>query len=352
MSEPAVRIFAPELIAFGEAVLKSLDVAEAKARLVATSLVAANLRGTDSPGIALLPAYVNQLEWGNVDRAADGHVASENGACMIYDCHNGIGQATAEICCGHAIRLAGGHGISMVSARHANHFGAAAFWAQKMSAAGQIGIVVCDATPMVPPWQGREPRVGTNPICMAVPGPWLLDMATTTVAVNRIFNAAVNRQATIPHGWAMDRAGVPTIDTEAARTGMPMPLGGYKGSGLALLVEILCAVLSGGAMSSEIGGMRTPGLQSHYNHAFLAIDIQRFMPVAEFSARMEHLVALVKSAAPATGYDEVLVAGDPEWRSEADRTRNGIPLGAGTWEELTRTAQRRGVAMPDVRLSS
>src|SRR5579862_8122743 len=332
MSEPEIRIFAPELIAFGQRILESLGVAESKAHLVAASLVAANLRGTDSHGIALLPAYVNQLEWGNVDPAADGHVASENGACMVYDSGNGIGQATAAVCCAHAIRLAQAHGISMVSARHANHFGAAAFWAQKISAAGHIGIVVCDATPMVPPWQGRQPRVGTNPICMAVPGPWLLDMATTTVAVNRIFNASVNRRPTIPHGWAMDSAGVPTTDTEAARTGMPMPLGGYKGSGLALLVEILCAVLSGGAMSSEIGGMRTPGLQSRFNHAFLAIDIQRFMPVAEFTARIEHLVALIKSAAPATGYDEVLVAGDPEWRAEAERTEHGIPLGAGRSE--------------------
>jgi LDH2 family malate/lactate/ureidoglycolate dehydrogenase len=184
---------------------------------------------------------------------------------------------------------------------------------------------------------------------MAVPGPWLLDMATTTVAVNRIFNANVNRQPTIPHGWAMDAEGVPTTDTGIALLGgMPMPLGGYKGSGLAMLVEILCAVLSGGAMSTEIGGMRTPGLQSRFNHAFLAIDIERFMPVAEFTARARHLVALIKSAAPAAGYSEVLVAGDPEWRTEAQRTRDGIPLGAGTWEELAKLARKLGVGVPRV----
>jgi LDH2 family malate/lactate/ureidoglycolate dehydrogenase len=348
MPESGIRIAAPELISFAERILETLDVAAAKARLVATALVAANLRGTDSHGIGLLPAYVNQLEWGNVDARAEGHVVSENGCAMVYDCDNGIGHVTAEICCGHAIRLARAHALALVSARQANHFGAAAFGAQKISAAGQIGMVFCDATPMVPPWQGRQPRVGTNPICMAVPGPWLLDMATTTVAVNRIFAAATNRLPTIPHGWAMDSDGVPTIDTEAARQGMPMPLGGYKGSGLALMVEILCAVLSGGAMANEIGAMRIRGLQSRYNHAFLAIDIERFMPVAEFTARMEHLVKLVKSAAPAAGYDEVLVAGDPEWRAEAERTRNGVPLGGGTWEELIATAKKRGVPAPAV----
>ena len=348
MAELEIRIFAPDLISFGQRILESVEVDETKARLVATSLVAANLRGTDSHGIGLLPYYVNQIEWGNVDPRSEGRVASENGCCVVYDSGNGLGAVTAEICCGHAIRLASAHGMSMVSAREANHFGAAAFWAQKMAAAGQIGIVVCDATPMVPPWQGKQPRVGTNPICMAVPGPWLLDMATTTVAVNRIFNAAINRQPTIPHGWAMDSEGVPTTDTEVARKGMPMPLGGYKGSGLALMVEILCAVLSGGAMSIEIGGMRTPGQRSRFNHAFLAIDIERFMPVAEFTARMEHLVAMIKSSVPASGYSEVLVAGDPEWRSEAERTRDGIPLGAGTWAELTEAAQKRGVAVPPV----
>ena len=114
------------------------------------------------------------------------------------------------------------------------------------------------------------------------------------------------------------------------------------------MVQFFSAVLSGGAMSAEIDGMRTPGRKSRYNHAFLAIDIERFMPVAEFTARMKHLVKMIKSAAPAAGYTEVLVAGDPERRTEAERTREGIPLGAGTWAELTAAAEKRGVSVPPV----
>ena len=348
MPESFVRIFAPELTDYAQRILEALQVAAPKARLVAASLVAANLRGVDSHGVQLLPYYANQLEWGNIDREAEGQVVSENGCAIVYDSRNGIGQVTAQLCTGHAIRLAQAYGMGMVSARHTNHFGAAAYWAGQMADAGQIGIVVCDATPLVPPWQAKEPRLGTNPICMAVPGPWLLDMATTTVAVNRIYNASVNGQSTIPPGWAMDRDGVPTTDTQAALKGLPMPLGGYKGSGLAMMVEILCAVLSGGAMATEIGGMRTPGLQSRFNHAFLAIDVARFMPVSEFRARITHLVELVKSAAPAAGYGEVLVAGDPEWRTEAARTRDGIPLGAGTWDELAKVARKSGVPVPAI----
>src|ERR1700689_2864811 len=127
------------------------------------------------------------------------------------------------------------------------------------SDASMIGIVFCNASPLVPPWQGKQGRIGTNPICMSVPGPWLLDMATTTVANNRILKALVNGEETIPAGWAVDSDGVPTTDTEAAIRGMPMPLGGYKGSGLAMLVEILCGLLSGGAMSVDVGGIRIPG---------------------------------------------------------------------------------------------
>jgi len=92
-----------------------------------------------------------------------------------------------------------------------NHFGACAWWAQKMRAAGQIGIVMCNASPIVPPWQGREGRLGTNPICMSVPGPWLLDMATTTVAAGRIFKAMINGEPEVPAGWAFDSTGVPTV---------------------------------------------------------------------------------------------------------------------------------------------
>jgi LDH2 family malate/lactate/ureidoglycolate dehydrogenase len=337
-----------DLTCFAEQILLALQVAPDTARLVATSLVAANLRGVDSHGVQLLPYYVAQLESGDMDPAARGHVVSETGACLLYDAGNGIGQQIADICCGHATRLAKAHGAGLVSVRESNHFGAAAFWAQKISAAGQIGIVMCNASSLVPPWQGKQPRLGTNPICVSVPGPWLLDMATTTVAAGKIYKAMINGQDTLPAGWAMDSEGVPTTSTEAALKGLLMPLGGYKGSGLAMMVEILCAVLSGGAFCNEVGGIRKRGRKLRVSQMFLAIDIARFLPVEEFSARVEHLTGIMKSTPPAPGYDEVLVAGEPEWRTEAERRRDGIPLGEGTWETLAAAGQRLGVPVPTV----
>ena len=125
---------------------------------------------------------------------------------------------------------------------------------------------------------------------------------------------------------------------------MLMPLGGYKGSGLAMMVEILCAVLGGGAMSTELGGIRVRGQRVRVSQTYLAIEIERFMPIGEFTSRLERLVGIMKATPAAPGYDEVLVAGDPEWRAEQERRRNGIPLGEGTWTALVNIASRLGVA--------
>jgi len=337
-----------ELTGFCERILVAAGVPAHKASITARPLVASNLRGVDSHGIQLLPFYVDQLLAGEMDAQADGRVISENGSCLLFDGQNSLGQWVGEVCCGHAVRIAKAHGMALVSARESNHFGAAAWWAQKMRAAGQIGIVMCNASPIVPPWQGKEGRLGTNPICMSVPGPWLLDMATTTVAAGRIFKAFINGQPEIPAGWALDSEGVPTTDTAAAYKGMLMPLGGYKGSGLAMMVDIFCSVLSGGAMANELGGIRYRGKKLRNSQMFMAIDVGRFMPVDEFAARVEGLVSLIKATPAAPGYDEVLVAGDPEWRTEAERRDKGIPLAEGNWETLCQAAARVKVEAPAV----
>jgi LDH2 family malate/lactate/ureidoglycolate dehydrogenase len=144
----------------------------------------------------------------------------------------------------------------------------------------------------------------------------------------------------------MDSEGVPTENVDTALNGLLMPLGGYKGSGLAMMAEILCAVLSGGAMSTELGGIRIQGQPMRTSQFFLAIDVARFMPLDEFYRRMQSLVAMVKSSRPAKGYDEVLVAGEPEWRAEELRRRDGIPLSDGVWQNLAQAAQQLGVPLP------
>jgi len=347
---PDIVIDHPTLVNFGRNILRAAQVPQDSADLVATALGASNLRGVDSHGFQLLPFYIQQIVDGNIDVNAQGHIAVENGSCLAYHGEQGIGQVIARNCCDHAIRLAKEHGTATVVARDSNHFGAAAFWGQRMSAAGLIGIVMCNASALVAPWQGKEKRFGTNPICMSLPGPdqWLLDMATTTVAMGKIFKASISGEPTIPAGWAIDKNGVPTTDTASAMDGWPMPLGGYKGYGLAMMAEILCAVLSGGAMSMEVGGIRTKDRPMRVSQFFMAIDVTRFMPLDEFTDRMRRLIEMMKSSAPAAGYDEVLVAGEPEWRNEERRRVTGIPLSEGVWKTLTDAAESLGVSAPAV----
>jgi LDH2 family malate/lactate/ureidoglycolate dehydrogenase len=335
---------------FAARILAAAGLEPAAAAVTADCLVYANLRGVDSHGVQLLTFYLDHLLEGRIAVRGAGRVLSESGCCLLYDGENSVGQVVSAACADHAVRLARAFGVGLVSVRRSNHFGAAGYWAQRMSARGMIGIAMCNASPSVAPWQGREGRLGTNPISMSVPGenarPWLLDMATTTVAMGKIFKARLAGQTEIPPGWAMDRQGVPVTSVEAALAGLLMPLGGYKGSGLAMMVEILCGVLSGGAMSTEVGGIYIHSRPMGTCHFFLALDVTRLMPLEEFRRRMDRLVQTVKSAAPAAGYDEVLVAGDPEWRLEEVRRRIGIDLDEGVWSKLVATAARVGVPAP------
>lgn len=169
-------------------------------------------------------------------------------------------------------------------------------------------------------------------------------MATTTVAANKIFNAHSAGQTEVPAGWALDCDGVPTTNTEAAYKGLLQPLGGYKGSGLGVMVEMLCGVLSGGVISTQLGGIRWRGTTVGISQFFLALDPKCFLEPGEYERRAVELTQRLKAAAPAAGYDEVLVAGEPELRQEAKRRREGIPLAEDTWAMLLSWAEKLGVS--------
>jgi len=142
----------------------------------------------------------------------------------------------------------------------------------------------------------------------------------------------------------MDSEGRPTTSTADALAGLLMPLSGYKGSGLAMMVEILTGVLAGGAMGTELGGLRVEGRPFRVSQFFLAIDVARLMPLAEFEARMDKLIAMVRSTRPAAGFHEVLVAGEPEWRRERERRVSGVLVDEPLFETLTGWAEQLGVA--------
>jgi LDH2 family malate/lactate/ureidoglycolate dehydrogenase len=341
-------ILATELQRYCAQILERLGLNASDAQFTASALVASNLRGVDSHGVALLRYYFEQLECGDMDAQGEPDIVQQSGATALIDGFNAVGQLVARMATDTAIRLAMDHGVGVVSTRRSNHFGAAAYWVQRMTAAGFIGVALCNASATVAPWQGKRGKLGTNPICMGVPGgsPFLLDMATTNVAANKIFNAHSAGKKDIPEGWALDSEGVPTTSTEEAYKGLLQPLGGYKGSGLAVMVEMLCGVLSGGAMSDELGGIRFRGTTVGISQFFLALDPKCFLEPGEYEERAMALTKKLKATPPAAGYDEVLVAGEPELRTEAKRRREGIPLAEATWESLLEWGTKLGVPAP------
>lgn len=344
------RFGAEALRQWAYGLLRACAVPEADAAESADNLLFGNLRGVDSHGIRLLLFYLEHIRAGTIRLEATGEVLMRAGGVAAFDGQHQLGAATARRCVALALELAGEGGIGFVTARRTNHFGIAAYWARKIADQGMLGFAFCNASPIVAPWQAKESRYGTNPICCAVPGPYersfLLDMATTTVAANRIFKAAMNHEPSIPLGWAMDKEGRPTTDPQEAYRGLIAPLGGYKGSGLAVMVEILTSVLAGGAMGTEVGGIRFTDKPVDVSHSFLAIDVRRFMPGEEFTARMERLVEMIHSAQPAAGYNEVLVAGEPELRTEAERRSQGIPMPEEDWQALAKVSRELGVDVP------
>ena len=266
MNAPVTILLPAETLrSFCRQLLEVLGVSGPHARIVVDSLVAANVRGVDSHGIQMLATYIQQLRAGGINVPAAGRVVREDGVCLRYDGENGLGQVVADQCTDHSIRIARALGVSVVVASHSNHFGAGSWWGEKLARAGLIGIVMSNACPAVAPWQGKTPILGTNPLCVAVPGTggksrWLLDMATTTVALGKLTHAGHLNLPQIPQAWGfLDAAGRPTTETAAAQRGSPTPTGGYKGTALAMMVEILCAGLSGGAMTTELPIYRTGG---------------------------------------------------------------------------------------------
>jgi LDH2 family malate/lactate/ureidoglycolate dehydrogenase len=329
-----------ELRSFCTGALEKVGVPKGNAFTVADSLVAASLRGVDSHGVELLPGYIQQLRNGGVHASTSGEVISVKGGTMIYDGADGLGQVVSSSCCTHAAKLAQKHGISIVVARNSHHFGAAAYWSQSIAKEGLIGIAMSTAGPGVAPWQGKTPCIGTNPISIALPGnaggKWLLDMATTTVAKGKIATATSEGKTVIPESWAfVDIEGNPTTDRLAAQTGWSLPLGGYKGTGLAMMVELLCAGLSGGPMAREVPINRDGRVPLKVSHTFLAIEVSPFLSLSDLNDRTGSLVRMMKSSELRKGFDEVIVAGEPEQRTEAVRREHGIPIARSLWERLS-----------------
>jgi ureidoglycolate dehydrogenase (NAD+) len=315
---------------------------------VAQTLVWTSLRGVDSHGVARVPVYAERLRTGVLNTRPRPSVVRREGAIAVVDGDHGPGQVAALAATDLSIELAREHGAGIVAVRRSGHYGAAGFYAIRAAEAGLIGMSMTNTEPLVIPYGGAGPALGTNPIAFAAPlpggGVFNLDMATSQVAMNKIFNARVEGRP-IPDGWGVDERGEPTTDADAAVYGVP--LGGYKGYGLALMVEVLCGVLAGAGVRHAVGNLYSGGEErQNSGHFHLALDPERTVGRDAFAGVLGGLLDELRAIPPARGFDEVLVAGDPEDRARAERERSGIPIEPALWANLCALSEELGVSVP------
>ena len=316
------------------------------AEYLANTLLDANIRGVDSHGVIRLPAYERRITERLVDPSAVPIVTVE-GSVVTVDANGAAGQIATRAAADEVLRLCKETGVATAVVRGSTHFGAAGFYARWLAERGAIALIASNSEPVVVPHGGRDALLGTNPLAFAAPTkglPISLDMATSTSAMGKVLIAQTTGQP-IPETWGVDEKGAPTTDANAIKA--LLPVGGPKGYGLGFLVEILAGILSGSAFSHGLGNMYSDFTKPQdVGHWLLAIDIEHFLTLDDFTDRISVLVDMAHSSAPAEGVDGVLVPGEPEDRTAADRGRNGIPLPKATVHELQALGARHGVDFP------
>jgi LDH2 family malate/lactate/ureidoglycolate dehydrogenase len=345
---PTVRVPAGWLREATAAVFAAAGFAADAAAEIADALVDADLRGTPSHGVMLVPMYVERLHAGSVTRHRTATVVSDSPTFVLLDAGHAMGQLTSAQAVDLAVVRAHRYGTAAVGVRRAHHFGAAGRWAQRAAEAGCIGIALSNTTALMPAPGGAERLVGNNPLAIAVPTadrtPLVLDMALSAVALGRIRLAAASQQP-IPPDWATDPDGIPTTDPEQAIRGMLLPAGGYKGFGLALMVDVLTGVLTGGGWGRQVSSLyRHPDQPNDVAHLFLVID-PAHTGDQEFPARAAELAGAVRGSARAPGTPRIWTPGEPEAERARAQLAEGVAVDTVVVQELCAVAESLGVSL-------
>lgn len=324
----------------------------APAGVVATSLVEADMRGVSSHGVMLLPMYVARLRAGSVSPRTKAELVADSDSLALLDAGNMLGQLSGDQAMSLAIAKARRHGVGAVLVRHAFHFGGAFRYATQATEAGCIGIVAANTRPLMPAPGGAAPVVGNNPIAVGIPFagrfPLVLDMALSEVSLGKI-RLAAREGREIPPTWATDSDGVATTDAETAIDGMLLPAGGHKGYGLALIVDILTGVLSGGGYGSHVKGLYADtSVPNDCSHAFLALEVAALGDADGFGGRLDDLVGQVAESPLAPGAERVLMPGQLEAERFAAARATGVLIEPSVLDGLWATAAELDVVLAEV----
>jgi len=334
---------------FVEAVFVRAGMPEAHAATVADVVVWANLRGVDTHGVTRVPRYVEWIEAGVLNPQPDIKVSTETAASVLIDADRAAGPVAMTAAMGAAVRKARDAGVGLALVRATTHTAALGYYTLGAAREGMAAVALAGSIPNMAYHGARAAGVSTSPISIAVPGgnrgPVVLDMATGIVSLGKLTQARRTGRA-IPEGWALDKDGNPTTDPQQAE--LPLPMGGPKGSGLALMIEFLTSLLVSNPILADTVGRPAKGRRHRQNGLALAIDVSRYGDPAVFGREVDRLIEALKRLPRDPGIVDILMPGERGARTFEQRSRDGIPLPRGTCDELRALADRLGVPMlPD-----
>jgi len=340
-------VSAGKLKEISQAVFVAAGLSLDHAVIVANSLVEADLRGVHSHGIIRMAQYLPQLVARAINPSPTVQMVRDSGTTALIDGDAGMGQVVGSIAMEQAIEKASAFGVGIVTVRNSSHFGMAGYFAGMALDCDMIGFAATNCRPCMAAPGGTQRRVGNNPLAYAIPSgtewPVLLDMAQSVVAVGKLRLAAAEGQ-TIPLGWALDSAGCPTDDPNVGAAGLMLPIGGPKGYGLAVVMDVLCAVLSGADFGVHIGYQRDPSRHENAGHFFMALQIERFVALEEFKARVDQMVSEIHASKRAPGVERLYLPGEIEWELRKQRLVGGIPLSSSVVAQIRDAAKQVNVA--------
>lgn len=342
-----VRIDPLSLTEFATAVYVGAGMPEDDAKLVADTLVQADLWGHQSHGVLRLGWYLDRIRNGVMTPVTIPEFEVDAGAVAVINGRHGVGHVLADFARKEAVRRAKKHGIAVIGVHTSNHFGTCMYYTRRGALDGCVMLLTSNGGPAMAPWGGRKKIIGTNPWSVAAPAgsfpPLLVDMANTGVARGKIYLAR-NNNLPIPLGWALNSSGEPTTDPQEAIDGIIQPMAEHKGYAIALMVDMLSGVLTGSGFLSGVHSPYKTAEKSNCGHLMVAMNIEAFQPLEHFEARMEAFLSEIKSVPLAKGHDEVFYPGEIEANNDLSHRRDGLLLAVETVADLKRIANQTGVS--------
>jgi len=348
MSDTPARVDPSRLRDFIGAAFRSLGMPDQDAVTVAALMAEADLQGSDGHGVIRMPHYARRIRAGGFNLHPTIRVLQERPGMALIDGDNGMGHLVMTRAAELAIEKARVAGVAWVGTRMSNHAGPASLYARKPLAHDMLGMyfAVGNANHL-PPWGGLDMLLSTNPIAVAIPAgrhaPIVLDMATTVAAYGKV-KAKAQRGEMMPEGWMIDRQGKPLTDPRRADEGFLLPIGGYKGYGLALIVGLMAGTLNGAAMGKDVVDFnRDDTSATNTGQALVAIDVAAFGELNVFKDRVDKLIDDLRGSRRMPNVDRIWLPGEQSSAKRVEYSRHGIPIPAGLRQNLDRLADDLGI---------